>query len=256
MPSQIQADLRERILLKAGDLGASLAGIAAVSSLQASPSYQAYDRLPYYEGYAGADWPAAARSVLVLGLVHDPAQPELDWWDYHPGRTRGNRRLIAIAESVELWMRQELGIGARPLAYRVEQGGILLKDAAVLAGLGAFGRNNLVITPQFGPRVRWRALFLDVALKPTGPADYDPCAACDMPCRRACPQDAFVDGAYSRARCDRQMEIDEANEAIIEGWVADGPPARVRKYCRACELACPVGRRSKSASLPTPGGEI
>ncbi|MBC8492582.1 MAG: hypothetical protein H8D43_02260 [Chloroflexi bacterium] len=41
-----------------------------------------------------------------------------------------------------------MSINACPQPYRVEQGRILLKDAAVLAGLGVMGKNNLVITPQ------------------------------------------------------------------------------------------------------------
>jgi len=54
-----------------------------------------------------------------------------------------------------------VGINACPLPYRVEQGGILLKDAAVLAGLGVTGKNNLVITPQLaGPCVtcKWEKM--------------------------------------------------------------------------------------------------
>jgi epoxyqueuosine reductase len=108
--------------------------------------------------------------------------------------------------------------------------------------LGVIGKNNLLITPEFGPRVRLRALFLDVALEPTGPADFDPCAGCDMPCRRACPQKAFRGGSYSRDLCDMQMGEDETNEVIIENWGNDDSPSTVRKYCRACELACPVAR--------------
>ena len=86
-------------------------------------------------------------------------------------------------------------IAAQPLPYHVEKGGIFLKDAAMLAGLGIIGANNLLITPQFGPRVRLRALFLDCELAaPTGPLNFSPCDGCNQPCWEACPQQAFVSG--------------------------------------------------------------
>ena len=106
--------------------------------------------------------------------------------------------------------------GHRPLPYRVEQGGVLLKDAAVLAGLGTIGKNNLVITPEYGPHVRLKATFLDVDLEPTGPIDFTPCEGCDILCRRVYPQEAFRSVCYSRALCDTQMGEDVANEVIIE----------------------------------------
>jgi hypothetical protein len=62
--------------------------------------------------------------------------------------------------------------GHRPLPYRVEHGGTLFKDAAALAGLGTIGKNNLVITPEYGPHVRLKAMFLDVDLEPTGPIGF------------------------------------------------------------------------------------
>ena len=51
-------------------------------------------------------------------------------------------------------------------------------------------KNNLLITPEFGPRVCLRDLLLNVDLEPTGPIDFTPCEACNMPCRRVCPQEA------------------------------------------------------------------
>jgi len=140
--------------------------------------------------------------------------------------------------------------GHRPLPYKVEEGGVFLKDAATLAGLGIIGKNNLLITPEFGPRVRFKALFLDVDLEPTGPIDFTPstgsgqapCEGCDMPCRRVCPQEAFRNGSYSRALCDIQMGEDVANEVIVEKSENDDSLSNYRKYCRACELTCPVAR--------------
>jgi epoxyqueuosine reductase len=59
--------------------------------------------------------------------------------------------------------------------------GIYLKDAAVLAGFGCIGMNNLMITPQFGPRQRIRVLLVNTVLPSTGSMDFDPCNGCDMP---------------------------------------------------------------------------
>ena len=208
-----------------------MAGIASVVSLR---------KLPYYETYGKGEWRRDPKSVLVLALAHDETEPELDWWDGERG-TPGNRRLESIAGSLRRWLKEDLNSDAYLLPYHVEKGGIFLKDAAVLAGLGTIGMNNLLITPEFGPCVRLRALLLDVDLAPTGPIDFAPCAGCDTPCRQACPQKAFKSGPYSRTLCNEQMERDEANAVIVKEGQKKDVPSKYIEYCRACELACPVG---------------
>ncbi len=219
------------IIAKAEEFGASLAGFTEIVSLQDSPSHKIYGSI---------EWPEGARSVLVLVLVHKPSDPYLDWWDDSPGGTPGNRQLISISKKLKKYLNKEFNIKAWPLPYHVEKGGIFLKDAAVLAGLGCLGKNNLLITREFGPRIRLRALLLDADLQPTGPIDFTPCESCHMLCRSACPQDAFKNGSYSRMLCDRQMKTDEADRVSIEALKEKDSPGICVKYCRACELACPV----------------
>ncbi len=224
MASHIDPGIATNIIEKARSSGASLAGITSIASLRNSPSYEVYGRV---EG------PRGAKSVLVLALVHKEAESELDWWDAE-GDSRGNRRLEDIAKALKESLKEELNTTAHIFPYHVGKGGIFLKDAAVLAGVGIIGMNNLLITPEFGPRVRLRALCLDTELEPTGPMDFAPCETCDMPCRQACPRKAFKNGAYKRVLCNKQMKIDEANR--VTAYI---------KYCRACELACPVAKWSQ-----------
>jgi epoxyqueuosine reductase len=152
----------------------------------------------------------------------------------------------------------ELGFKAVNLPYHVENGSIFLKDAAVMAGLGCIGKNNLFITPDYGPRVRLRAMLLDVELPATGAADFNPCRGCDMPCRAACPQAAFQkkiyretelgldklpgrSGVYSKRSCNFQMEIDIRNSEEVR-IAGQNIPGSFTRYCRLCEIACPVGK--------------
>lgn len=225
-------EITAAIIEKARSFGASLAGITTVSSLLESPSYHTCGPVPY---------PDTAASVLVLGRAHDRTEPELDWWDGGMGGTPGNRILIDIVRSLTAWVKESYSIVAHPLPYHVEKGGIFLKDAAALAGLGIIGLNNLLITAEYGPRLRLRAMFLDAELPPTGPSGFSPCEDCEMPCLQACPQEAFSTRTYSRSGCRKQMEKDEAEGRVIEKKAhADAPGACV-KYCRLCELTCPVG---------------
>jgi epoxyqueuosine reductase len=223
-----------RIIENAKAFGASLAGIASLDLLKKSPSHQV-GRKP--------GLPVEAKSAIVLALAHETSEPELDWWDNREGGTPGNRRLIRTANSLSQWLKEAFNIHCQPLPYHVEKGGIFLKDAAALAGLGAIGKNNLLITPQFGPRVRLRALLVDVELEPTGPTNFTPCEGCDMPCRSICPQHAFASSSYVRALCGAQMKKDETDNIIFEKSANGHTPSARVKYCRACELSCPVGRR-------------
>lgn len=167
-----------------------------------------------------------------------------------------------------MWIESEFGVKTHRLNYSVLKCGAYLKDAAVLAGLGCISRNNLLVAPEFGPRVRLRGMLLEEKLAPTGPIDFDPCDGCGEPCREACPQGAFEgnvfssvetemdtlpgrDGRFSRAKCLVQMKNDVADsstaldEVRINGdYTEDASQEKdTIKYCRRCEFACPVGNR-------------
>ncbi len=195
--------------------------------------------------------------MLVIAVEHPGDKPEMDWW-FGSSDPPGNRVLASVIKKLCTWISATYDIGTFHLPYHVEKGGTYLKDAAVLAGLGCVGKNNILVTPEFGPRVRLRALTLDVSLPSTGPSAFDPCTGCDAPCRRACPRKTFKDelyispvygqeivpgrdGTYSRSSCNVQMDKDIAN-ARKKDVAGFDDPVKVIKYCRNCELSCPVGR--------------
>lgn len=230
------ARITDRIIIgRATRLGASRLGIVPATALREAPSHQVQPLNLTGDG---------GSTVIVLALAHPPQRPEMDWWDNWQGGTPGNRRLINISRRIVKWVRKKYAINVAELPYQVERNGVFLKDAAILAGLGVMGRNNLLITPDFGPRVRLRALLLDAGLPPTGPlVGFDPCTGCEAPCLSACPQEAFGGGSYRRERCQRQMQTDEANPIALRSPVVGMGTKFKVAYCRLCELACPVGNR-------------
>lgn len=222
--------LSSQVIEKALALGASAAGIAEVACLRASPSHHTA---------AGVRWPPDAASAVVLALEHSPDEPILDCWDHRPGGTPGNRRLIAMGTALVRWLKHKHAINARSVPYPIEKGGIFVKDAAVMAGLGIIGRNNLLVTPGFGPRVRLRAVLLTTALTPTGPIqNFTPCDSCPAPCCLNCPQNAFRSGCYDKHLCQHQMDLDEAAASQGQPEIA----LSAIRYCRICELSCIVNK--------------
>jgi reductive dehalogenase len=73
---------------------------------------------------------------------------------------------------------------------------------AIQAGLGQYGRHGLLITKEFGPRVRIAKIFTDLPLAHDTPLDFGVTEFCNI-CRRcsdACPVKAIPDGAPSAER--------------------------------------------------------
>lgn len=267
MTDEQRLTLSRSIVAQARAFGADLAGIARVVDLQKSPSHQISEKIPEFQGQgtkpvAGrkrgvVQWLEGAKSAIVIAVEHSLHKPELDWWV--TGNSAGNRLLISTIEKLTEWLQQEKSIMGYKLPYHIERGAIYMKDAAVMAGLGCIGQNNILITPQFGPRQRLRVMLTDTDLHPTGPTDFDPCVDCSMPCRQACPQKAFSEkiysaeeygleslpgrnGVFSRIRCNWQMQADNAAFEMV-AVPGEEKPAKQVKYCRECELACPVGSR-------------
>ena len=263
----IQA-ISTEILTRARQYGADLAGFAAVSDLKLAPSSEFSEYLAESDDSATASfhteglpqgsvtWPEGARTVLVIGVHHPSHKPEMDWWS-GPKDPPGNRILARIVRKLCSWISEQYQIGVFHFPYNLERGGIYLKDAAVLSGIGCMGKNNMVVSPEYGPRIRLRALSLSVDVPSTGEMEFDPCSECEGWCLNVCPQQAFSkkirypdnsqhdlpgrNGSYSRKRCKIQMQNDEesAQEQRIEG---EDSLVKLTKYCRLCELACPVGR--------------
>lgn len=257
------------VLDMAKTLGADAAGIVSWADLAAGPSYQIQPLLKAYGGVGAVGSSKASSpesqpgSLLIVGLAHPADKLELDWWHQHlPRRTLGNDLLADITAGVAGWLMKEHGINAWDVAYHPGKGGVFLKDAAVLAGLGCVGRNNLFIAPNHGPRIRLRAMGFEASLPSSGAMEFDPCAECDAPCRKACPQDAMSqawladlegpshlparDGSYDRSLCNQQMEVDIADHRMVPRSDTGQPSKQVR-YCRRCEIACVAGRQSASA---------
>jgi epoxyqueuosine reductase len=268
------SDMSTQIIEKARELGATMVGIASVDHLKKSSSHKIRENLgrETVRADSGLDfseiieieWPPEAKSALVIAVSHPQDEPELDWWDVKG--SPGNRTLIRINRELSIWINEKFGIKTRKMPYSVRAGGIFLKDTAVLSGLGCIGRNNLLVTPELGSKVRLRAMLIEAELTPTGAIDFDPCEGCEEFCKKACPQNAFDktvlfssnssraglpgrDGCFSRTRCMIQMDKDNEDSEIdyskmVEfAWDTEEIPEseRVAKYCRQCELACPVG---------------
>jgi epoxyqueuosine reductase len=64
------------------------------------------------------------------------------------------------------------------------------KHAAELAGLGTIGRHSLLITPEFGPRVRLVCLLTEAPIEASPRIKKDVCVNCDA-CIRECPAQAL-----------------------------------------------------------------
>ncbi len=258
----------KRIIEMALENGATLAGIANMEAIKESASHAIYKKMGDYAGIGTVKndalpdnqlftWPDSVRSVLVIGLSHPEEKPELDWWDGRGG-TPGNRILMDIIKRTSQRIEDTLKINTSKLHYYVEKGGVFLKDAAVLAGLGCIGKNNMLITASNGPRIRLRALFLEAEIHPTGPIPFDPCADCKVYCRRVCPEHAMGekaaifksiefsgslpgrDGTYNRELCNVRMEKD-----VTESYKNNDGKQSIVKYCRKCEFVCPVGKKQE-----------
>ncbi len=64
------------------------------------------------------------------------------------------------------------------------------KDAAALAGLGSVGRHTMLITPEFGARIKMACLLTEATLEPTPRSRKNYCIKCNA-CIKACPSKAL-----------------------------------------------------------------
>jgi len=115
------------------------------------------------------------------------------------------------------------------------------KTAATRAGLGWVGKNALLITPRFGPRLRLATVLTNMPLPAGHPVTAGRCGKC-VACARLCPAQA-IKGVEWEAGLHR--------EELVDAWCCWETARRLLRervgannaVCGICVAVCPVGRK-------------
>ena len=228
------AELKSRVVAFCRDRGADLVGFAPV---------ERWDEMEkvHRDFRPGALW-APTQTVIVLGMAMPlpivettPSILHKELYD------TCNRELDALAFNLVRYLN---GLGCASYFFTRDGYGSLkiLKKrmmaafahvpAALYAGLGTIGLSHNLLTPEFGPRVRFVSVFSSVKFLPDAMVEKNLCIRC-LACCRCCPKQAFVPvegqplAEYNKMDC-----ADMAQELT-----------RRRCYpCGICTKVCPIGK--------------
>ena len=114
---------------------------------------------------------------------------------------------------------------------------------AVEAGLGELGRNGILITDKFGPRVRLCKVFTDLPLVPDTPKFFGVERFCELckKCAEQCPPKAIPSGEKTTEA------ITISNNSGVKKWMINPEQcyrfwAANRTDCANCIQVCPFNQ--------------
>jgi epoxyqueuosine reductase QueG len=257
-----EGPMEKRIKAFALDMGVDDVGIAAAARYR-SPLSPPLDAL----------LPGAAAMVVMaykeLSSCESPS-PQI--------AMNGRMDLMEFSRSCNYKMARfiERETGARtvtvPVSYPLEMteetkgcvGDLSLRHAAVAAGLGVFGRHNLVIHPVHGTRILFTAVLTDAALPSDQPLDAELCLHCGA-CVENCPAGALnEEGQTELMKClknsqpygvggnirfwmnyaDARIEDQKAMLRDPHYWkLYQAGFLGFQYFCWNCMKSCPVGLR-------------
>jgi len=250
----------------AKDWGADIVGIASVDRFEGAPP-----------GHGPLDLMPESKSVIVAG-IRIP-YPVVEYDKYHLKMTEmppdlaieticenfymlmGHYNIDTMLNTMALRLANKLEInwGFRALptpntiktglgnpVLRAGFGFFSQRHAATRAGLGEFGFNNIIVTPEFGPRVRFVSVITEAELEPDPLVTEkiclrEKCGGKDSPkCWQRCTPHALqlIDGIDHDAifidtpvRTEFSLCVPRVGETTLHGCVFIG----------TCLRECPIG---------------
>jgi epoxyqueuosine reductase QueG len=230
-------------------LGADLVGIADLEPFREERSIPEDLVAPFKRAVSmGVRVPLA-----VFGTVSDRPSPH-----YAAVYATVNRRLDEIALDTAALL-QDRGFRALPVpASQILdkgswRGALSHKAVARMAGLGWQGKSLLLVTAEFGPRVRLVTVLTDAPLEADRPI-RNRCGECTA-CRDACPAGA-IRGVSTQSRYasrNEALRFDRCREKLTEEF-ASMPYIGV-PICGICIKVCPFGitPRRRTTGAPAAG---
>ena len=214
-----------------------------------------------------------ARSVILFALKHSDGSLEspimrntlMDMITIYHELCRIGYRLTRFLEKNGfrgVWIHP-----AYPVEWSLETRGLVgdfsLRHAAVSAGMGFIGRNNLLVTPQFGPRVRLGAVLTNAGLESSAKKMERNCGDCRV-CIDQCPGKAISPDGVDLRRCSPFVAGPASLGSMIKFFteLLDQPKEEAKKMikspqflnfhqalqigssvdCITCMSSCPLGK--------------
>jgi epoxyqueuosine reductase QueG len=124
---------------------------------------------------------------------------------------------------------------------------IPLKTTAVRCGLGCQGKNTLLITPNYGPRIRLISVLTTAELDIDEPYKTDLCGECEK-CIKACPTKALEPYKIKINRCltyaAENLHSQDVPDDVrkMEKRLVQRPTPNSYVECSTCIDVCPIGK--------------
>ncbi len=191
---------KQKLLSRAKALGADVVGVAPIESLTEAgailreplPGARSAIVLGVRQSFAALDSP------IIQMAQHDTlyAYAKADEVCHALVRTLEDAGFASIA--VPSYLPLDMGEKISGMLGEVDH-----RRAAVMAGLGVYGLNNLLVTEKYGPRVRLATVLTTASVSPNRPLRKKVCTECGK-CVEACPVSALSGpGRTDKRACGR-----------------------------------------------------
>ena len=256
--SEKERDLKSRLREVCLKKGAVVFGVASAADVNSLPRLRMGPTVKFlfntklnYTKKPSDEMPDA-RSIVVFGILSTDDSCELgvrseaageamgyNWPGYYPldWIESGARRLLE-------------GEGYRTAYPYAASAPNSYKRVFRLAGIGAFGKNALIISPKYGPWLRFSYLLTNAELEPDEPFEEDLCKNCTR-CVKACPVGALkpyvVDPELCLVGVHCRPPIPKSLRPILDKYEPQLTPV-THVMCTRCQIVCPYtsARRRKN----------
>lgn len=218
------------------DEGASLVGVADLAPFKNGWKVLPPDLLsPYTKAVSVA---MRLDQDIIDAIVDGPTV------DYAEHYRAVNAQLDGITAKLVNWITERGSVAAAvPASFIADEkdllGNISHKAVARMAGIGWQGKSLLIVSPQYGPRIRLATILTDMPLEPDQPLK-NRCGKCSE-CSKACPasaiKNASADDRY--ANRDEALHFSRCVEKTLEFSARPGIGGRI---CGVCVKVCPFGK--------------